>query len=308
MRFFWPIYIGAAVAGTCGVYVAAPLARPLVAVFRKPADSAVSAPVAPQAAAVLKPVAPSRPELAPPPPKPAPQQIRAAQLDEETPPALNGIYLAQRGEKPGWGVTHQRTSYYTLEGTRVGAVAGGVLLEYRKAHSSSKGGMIECVLYENGTASAPLLVSAKDIFLFTGSFRKLSAKQLKDLVGYYALSGKIALRKTELLQASAAKNPYFTAYNAAHKALMAHIDSAKTLATQRDAATELEKTRIEDRLREMKMTETRLRAEYDVQLQKFRTWKKDHPDAVAQPEKDPSIKAWTGEMAALRPRIPGLAY
>lgn len=264
-------------------------------------------------AAVLKPAAERPPELAPPPPVPAAQEMRAAAEksagpDDDVPPALNGIYLAKRGEKPGWGVTHQRTTYYTLEGSRVGSVSGGVVLEYRNAHTSSKGGMVECLLYENGSPSAPLLVSTKDIYLFTGTFRKLSTRQIKDVQAYYALSGNIASRKNELLQDAAAKNPFFASYNAAHKALMAHIESAKELGEKRDRATEVEKMQLEDQLREMKIAETRLRAEYDAQLLKFRTWKQTHASEIAQPENDPGIKKWTQEMAALRPRIPGLAY
>lgn len=308
------------VIGTCGVYVAAPLARPLVAALKGPASAEGRRPES-QGALALKPVPSRVPEVVKPPVKPAAQELRAADApapreapqqvvrpDEEQPPALNGIFLAQRGDKPGWGVTHQRASYYTLEGARVGGVAGGVILEYRNAHTSSKGGMVECVIYENGSPSAPLLVSTKDVFLFTGTFRKLSERQIKDVQAYYALSGKIASRKTELLQAAAAKNPHFAVYNAAHTALMAHIESAKELAGKRDRATELEKTQLEDRLREMKIAETRLRTEYDAQLLKFRTWKQEHASEIAKPENDPDVKKWMQEMAALRPRIPGLAY
>jgi cell division septum initiation protein DivIVA len=89
---------------------------------------------------------------------------------------------------------------------------------------------------------------------------------------------------------------------------MAHIESAKELAGKRDRATELEKTQLEDRLREMKIAETRLRTEYDAQLLKFRTWKQEHANEIAKPENDPDVKKWMQEMAALRPRIPGLAY
>ena len=79
-------------------------------------------------------------------------------------------------------------------------------------------------------------------------------------------------------------------------------------AVKRDRAMELEKTQLEDRLREMKIAETRLRMEYDAQLLKFRTWKQEHANEIAKPENDPDVKKWMQEMAALRPRIPGLAY
>ena len=309
MRFFWPIYLASALVGTAGVYFVAPFARPYVPeLFRLPTKAAqpsarpASAPVA----------APARV------PDAAGESVRppadaAARADntssEETPPALNGIYLAQRGEKPGWGVTHQRTVFYTIEGVRAGSVEGGVLLDFRGTHSSSKGGMVECVLYEHGSPSAPLLVGVKDVFLFTGSFTKLSARQREAVQAYYALSGKIANRKTELLQASAVKNPFFDTYQNAHKALMAHIDRAQALVKQREQATaEQDKVRLADELREMKVMETRLRAEYDAIHLKFRTWKQEHANEIAQPERDPSIKLWTKQKTDLIAQMPGLAY
>lgn len=306
MRFFWPVYFVSLAAGTAAVYTAAPLARPYLSAFVR-TEPPAPAPARP--AASLK-AAPARDPAAayqPAPEAPTEKAVPVAAA-EELPPALNGIYLAQRGEKPGWGVTHQRTTYYTLEGARVGTVEGGVLLEFRGTRTSSKGAMVECVLFEHGTPSAPLLVGVKDVFLFTGSHTKLSPRQAADLQAYYALNGKIANRKNELLQVAAAKNPFFAEYNAAHKALMAHIERAQELAARRDKATELEKTRIEDQLREMKVAETQLRAAYDAKHLKFRTWKQDHANELGKPEDDAFVKQWSGQMAELRPRIPGLAY
>ena len=313
MRFFWPIYLVSALVGTAGVYFVAPFARPYVPeLFRlpkpaqqnaRPASVPVTAParVPDEAGESVRQPDATRPAEA------------AAQADnkssEEMPPALNGIYLAQRGEKPGWGVTHQRTVFYTLEGVRAGSVEGGVMLDFRGTHSSSKGGMVECVLYEHGSPSAPLLVGVKDVFLFTGSFTKLSARQREAVQAYYALSGKIANRKTELLQASAVKNPFFDAYQNAHKALMAHIDRAQALVKQREQTTaEQDKVRLADELREMKVMETRIRAEYDAIHLKFRTWKQEHANEIAQPERDPSITLWTKQKTDLIAQMPGLAY
>lgn len=309
MRFFWPIYLVSALVGTAGVYFVAPFARPYVPeLFRLPTKAAQ-----PSARPASVPVTvPARvpDEAGESVRQPADAATRADNTSsEEMPPALNSIYLAQRGEKPGWGVTHQRTVFYTLEGVRAGSVEGGVLLDFRGTHSSSKGGMVECVLYEHGSPSAPLLVGVKDVFLFTGSFTKLSARQREAVQTYYALSGKIANRKTELLQASAVKNPFFDTYQSAHKALMAHIDRAQTLVKQREQTTaEQDKVRLADELREMKVMETRLRAEYDAIHLKFRKWKQEHAAEIAQPERDPSIKQWTKQKTDLIAQMPGLAY
>lgn len=318
MRFFWPIYFLSAAAGSVGVYMVAPLARPAVSRFLGPEHNAdaLQEQTLNMPAAVLKTIPRQR---APIPAKGSATAAREREdappgrmdvMDgvEDLPPALNGIYLAQRGETPGWGVTHQRTMTYALDGTRKGYIAAGSVFEYRGVRKSSKGSMAECAVVENGVPSSPVLLSSQDARLFTGSYMKLSAKQLADLQAYYTLSGKIATRKTELLQAAAAKNPFFETYQAAHKKLTDHIEKAKELTALRDKATELDRIRLSDKLREMKMAEGRLRSEYDAVHQKFREWKAQHASELARPENDPDVKQWTQQMSELRPRVPGLAY
>ena len=65
---------------------------------------------------------------------------------------------------------------------------------------------------------------------------------------------------------------------------------------------------IEDQLREMKMTEARLRREYDAAHLKFRAWKDQHAEEIAKPDEDPFVKQWAQQKAELIPRVPGLAY
>lgn len=309
MKFFWPIYVLTAVVGTAGVYVMAPLARPYVeAVFGKPELAPPSAAAGAEHSGGLElktvaPLPPAEEESVP----SRPDKPAVADEGDEMAPAMNGIYLAARGERPVWGITFQRATYYGLDGARLGHVPGGVLLDYREARVSSIGNMVECVLRENGTPSAPRLVSKKDVYLFTGSYTNLSDKQRANLQAYYALSGKVGVRKVELLQAAAAKNPFFATYNKAYRAYMAHIDAAKALTAKRDRATEAEKTRLEEQLREMKVAETALRTEYDAIHAKFRLWKEQHANEIAKAENDADVQKWTQEMTALRSSIPGLA-
>ena len=65
------------VIGTCGVYVAAPLARPLVAALKGSAPAEGRRPES-QGALALKPVPSRVPEVVKPPVKPAAQELRAA--------------------------------------------------------------------------------------------------------------------------------------------------------------------------------------------------------------------------------------
>jgi hypothetical protein len=264
MKFFWPIYLSSLGLGTAGVYVAAPYARPYVAsLFGKEGDSARPAELSGTPAAALAPrkAAPLPPRAAQPPRPAAPQAAPAEEEEEtETSPALRGVFLASYGDRPGWGVTQQRTTYYKLDGSRVGNLAGGVLFDCSKAHQSSKGLMVECAFTNSVSTNDHFLISRKDVFLFTGVQTNLSSRQIEALKAYYDLKGKIGARKSELLQASAIKNPFYTAANAAYRAFTEHTEKARALAAKRDTATELDKARLEDQLRELKVEETRLRA------------------------------------------------
>jgi chromosome segregation ATPase len=233
-------------------------------------------------------------------------QVQAEDTDD-LPPALNGIYLARQGEKPGWGITHQRAAIYTLDGTHQGYLPGGTLVEYHTKRTSSKGAMAECSTLT--PPAPPLLISFNDLRLFTASHQKLSTRQLDALRAYYELNSKIVLRKNELLLASGSQNPYFNDYQAAYKKLMAHIDHAKDLTVQRDTATSsATKIQLSDQLRSMKMDENSLRTAYDKLHQQFRAWKQAHEDTMPKAENDQQIRAWAEEMKNLRTRVPGLAY
>jgi|GEM_PF-1052270 len=328
MRFFWPVYFCVAVAGTVGVYVTAPLARSYVPDFIKIAvvpespDSNTAVPpvvvmkIVPSTAKTVRPrrVTPDIASVAPAARKveTVTEQTSGAGLPrietvDELPPALNGIYFVRRGDTPGWGMAHQRASVYKLDGSYSGNIVAGTLVEYCDLKKSSKGTMVECVVIMDRRRSEQVLVSSTELRLFTGSYEKLSGRQIADLKKYYVLNGKIAERKSELLKIAAAKNPYFSQYEAAHKKLMSHIDRVKELIDQRDKATGLIKMRLEDQLRTMKYEDGRVRAEYDAIHKKFREWKEQNADAVAKPEKDPEIIKFSGEMAELRKRVPGLA-
>jgi hypothetical protein len=299
MKFFWPIYVTSWVVGTAGIYVAAPYARPYVAGFFAPVSSEPAAEAADseeqeQVRTGMNTQGQTQPEDAP-------------ATNDEVLPALQGVYPVFRGDPPGWGITFHRSTYYKPDGVCVGNVSGGVLFDFRATRKTSRGVMIEGLFFQNGVTNGPYLVSRKDVHLFTGSHTKLSIRQRDAVLGYYALSGKIELRKFELLQASAAKNPHFSAYKDAYQVLTAHIEKAKEMMEQRDKATEVDKVRLEDQLREMKMVEARLKTEFEAQHLKFRTWKDQHASEFAKPENDPDVKRWTQEMSVQRDIVPGLA-
>ncbi len=318
MKLFWPVYSSSLIIGTAIVYILAPFCRPYVAPFLgKEAPGRQSTPAEEDSHHVSD-LSPQIFEPAPAPsvdaaipeeerPSASPAASAAQTEDTDAPPALQGIYLASYGSKPEWGITWQPTSYYKTNGTRIGQLPGGTVFTYRETLSSSKGVMVKSQLLSSGPTNDVYLIGKKDVYLFTGHYSSLTPRQRTHLTAYYALNGKIALRKNELLQASAAKNPYFSAYHAAYQAYMGHIEKAKAIGEQRDRAMNLERSQFEDKLREMKIQEMRLKTDYETAHKKFRSWKDQHADEQTKPENDPSIRNWSKEMAALRNSIPGLA-
>jgi len=298
MKLFWPLYSVSFVVATAGVYLLAPQARPYVAGLVKPH---VETPPPPAPIMQLSGVTVSQQ------PKPTAAATAPGSEERDLPPAAQGISLASSGSTPMWGITCLRTTYYKPDGTRQGHVPSGTLFTYRNTHSSSRGEVVECQFLVEGVAPTPFLVGKQDVCLFTGSHTNLTAHQLAALKSYYDLNGKIALRKSDLLQAAAAKNPFSAACNDANKAYSDHLAKAKALAAQRARATNEERSRIEDQLREMKMTELRLKTESEALQRKFNLWRDQHASEVAKPESDPDILKWTQEMASLRSIVPGLA-
>lgn len=300
MKFFWPIYLSSVVLGTVGVYVAAPLARPYLASamrndFPAAAPSAAAANDAGAASASGRGGASGEAES-------------PAKEDEEPTPAMLGVYLASYGDRPGWGITNQRTVSYKPDGTRVGNVPGGLIVSAGLARKSTKGLMIECRFQEGGLTNGLYLVMQKDLYLFTGAYTNLSVRQREALRTYYGLNGKIEARKTDLLLASAAKNPHLSEANAAYKAYTANGEKTRELLLQRDRAVNQDRSRIEDELRELKLKEVTLKADLEAANQKFRGWKLEHGGEVAKPDNDADIKKWRQEMADIRPRLPGLVF
>lgn len=220
-----------------------------------------------------------------------------------------GVLLVQRGDvAPAWGVVRQQANYYLADGRRIGLVDAGVLIEYRKSVPSPKGLLADCfICATNGSVPARALINQKDLHLFTGSYRGLSAAQLKDVRTYYELAGKRIARKNELLQASAAKNPNFSAYRSAYQALMAHVEKNKAALDCRDRAVDDERVQAQARLYELRMEERRLRITYEEAEKKFKDWKKAHAEELQAPDDDPDIALWSKLQRMLAPGIAGLA-
>ena len=230
--------------------------------------------------------------------------------DKQTWAPPRGIQLVLRGDLvPMWGVVRKQTSRYRADGGWLGFVDAGALIDYRRTVSSSKGPMAECLLgVTNGVLPARTLISLEALHLFTGSYTSLSKEQIRDLQTYYEVAGKIESRKNEMLQASAAKNPFFPAYQSSYQALAAHIERAKEEVVRRDHAAGAEKVQAQERLFKMRMEERRLDIAFQEAEKKVKEWKKEHAGEWQSPDKDLDIKRWEKLRHTLAPSIPGLAF
>lgn len=311
MKLSWPLYLSVFFLGTSGVYFAAPLARPYVATLlgKKNETPQSSASLAEFAESIAEPIAPQQPAANVPPQATteAPADTTGDEPEDTEPlPGTRGIYVVSYGHKPEWGVSTQQTSYYKLDGSRLGDIQGGTLFTCKEARTSSKGVMVTCTFISGTLTNMVFLISKKDVCLFTGSPAALSPRQRTALQTYYELNGKIILRKNELFLASASKNPYFSEYKTAYNAYMSHIEKGKELLMQRDHAMNAERARLNLTLEEMKASETQLKTEYDIEHRKFSIWKNQHASQTINPEDDPDVQKWTQEMAPLHSVVPSL--
>jgi len=300
MKFFWKIFVVTSVVGSVVIYVAAPMVGPwLMAHFRG------GEPPFEEEAAESQDM--SVPTVAPEPLRPAITPPKTPEADD-TSPALEGVYPAKSNEQPGWGVTSHRVSYYKADGSYAGTVEGGVLFDCIKTITSSKGAMVECRFLQEGMANEPFLIGRKEAQFFTASHRKLSKSRIQALKDYYALNGKIEVRRADILEENAKRNPHFAAARAAYEAFQKNVQEAKQLEQMRDKLTDAKRMELEDKLRELKLREGGLKKTLDEANEKFAAWKKAHAEELPDPKDDPDIKRWTQEKRRLADALPGLAH
>ncbi|MEI7946305.1 MAG: hypothetical protein WCJ02_06390 [bacterium] len=221
-------------------------------------------------------------------------------------PALEGIYYA-RAEHPGWGITHQKTSYYNEKGAYLGTLDSGEIINCLKTKiTSSKGDLLECQL--RNSTNAVLFVARKDAHFFTGDLNKLAAKQIQMLVTYYQLTTKIPDRRRKLLEENATLNPHLQASRVAYQALIKNIEEAKLLQQQQSTATDSKKTELDEALLALKIKEAGLKKAFDEVQKNFIEWKMQHASQFQNPDSDPTIKTWIAEKQKLKTALPGLAF
>ena len=297
MKIFWMIFFATFIVGSMAIYAYAPKAAPRVLAFFHAEGSPAEDPMVSHV--------PVKVEAEP--VRPAPEPLKTLD-DDDVSPALEGIFPARSNEQPGWGITSHRVSYYKADGSYAGTVEGGVIFDCTKTVTSSKGTMIECRFLQEGMTDDPFLIGRKDAQFFTASHQKMSKSRTQALKDYYALNGKIEVRRTELLEKGAEQNPHFIAARVAHEAFQKNIQEAKRLEQMRDTLSDSKRVALEDKLRELKLKEVTLKKNFEEKQDKFVAWKKAHAAELPKPEDDTTIQEWAREKKRLAAALPGLAY
>lgn len=302
------IYASVAIAGSLVIYLAAPLARPLMERFVKAEVAQTVITNAPQLTHVPFDGDEEVPEIQSLVKPEVPPVAVVEANDIGDPPALLGIFHVSGREKPSWGVVQTKTNLYAEDGKRLGEVPAGIVVYYKEARVSSKGTMAWCSLLHKGKEEGPFLIKRIDLALFTGDYGKLSTQQRATVEAYYKARSAAEERKKELMHQLAVKNPYYMQYKTAYELYMAHIDSSKALTAKRDAAEGLVRINADDQLRRMKTEGAALQKNYDEIHLKYKEWKEAHAASLPNFASDQKFNEHRSEMQRLAKLIPGLAY
>lgn len=218
--------------------------------------------------------------------------------EEEDMPSLRGVMQADPKDAM-WGVVNQVSHIRNLsDGTDAGTVDGGrILVIEQRQHGESGYELIGNFAVHQ--REEPVIMSAADLYCFSGDFNKLSTRQQIALTTYYKLRGEAVALRARLLKESGARSPFFEQTVEANNKL-------KALAAQ---AAELEsKDRTDSRLAKLKNEQAVAHDKYVKLLEKHRAWKKEHASELSDPEKDPKYLEIRAQMQGYAKAIPGLAY
>lgn len=205
-----------------------------------------------------------------------------------------------------WGILVETTNVYNAAGTPTGKLPGGTVVERVSVHESSRGSMVRCRVLHNQLWREGIFVPELALAMFQGSYVNASPRDRDRIVRYFTLRSMVADRRDELRESSIRANPHFTAYQAAAKALTEFQAKAKELVAQRDAATGMERSRLEDTLRRLKSDESAILHSFRKAEEPYKRWRASNDDGSVAIASDAQINAWENELAALEPDVRGM--
>ncbi len=265
----------------------------------QPAQQAVSVETLPANSYRATEDQPEQPERTPEvPPRPA-YSYAEPQPEPSVPPQPAGpVY--------DWGLLAETTNSYTSSGTSNGKLSAGTVVERISTHESSHGTLLRCRVLRQQRWGETVYVPATAVIMFAGPFVEAPVEDRNLLVRYFLLRGKIDDRSSTLRDRAVRANPHFQQYQAAAKALTEFTASSKGLIERRDAATGLEKSRLEDDLRRLKAREAQILHNFRQAEGPYKRWRSRNDDGSAAIAGDSEINAWENEMMKLEPRVRGM--
>ncbi|MBR4171050.1 MAG: hypothetical protein IKR48_05310 [Kiritimatiellae bacterium] len=290
MKFFWPVYLSVAVVGSAAIFFLAPKLgwqRESVA-EQGPERITVSANL------------------------PTDVTRRTASGSDALPhvtgqdPISLGIFLARPNQNPEWGITARETIRYSARGKNLGPIPAATIFRFHKKIKSEDGNQLVSCSIIPGNPSETSLVALASTRLFVGDPNRLSAKHRETMLAYYRLAGQIARRKEDLAREAAAKNPFFVAWSQARKNLRQHQAESRQLTAQRERASGDASMKLTEKLQKRRYDQAALEQKERAAYAQYADWKKKHPEATPDAEKDPKVEALRKQMTALEPTITGL--
>lgn len=223
----------------------------------------------------------------------------SASSPEESPPPPTGPVH-------DWGVLAETATWYTAQGTAAGRLTGGTVVERLSSHESSLGAMARCRVLHNQVWRDNVFILEPSLVMFQGAFTSTPVSTRDRIVRYFTLRSLIGDRETETKERLLRSNPYFATYQAAAKTYTEFQARVKDLVAKRDAATGMERARLEDTLWKLKSEQTTLLANLSRAEEPYKRWRAANVDNRPAPPSDAQIKTWQDELAALEPEIRGM--
>lgn len=315
MSGFYARYVGTLVVGVAAVWVGVPeikrgLGTPEAARMPPPAGEAEPrAPVRFAPAVVRRPARPpdrpsetpaAEPERAQPTPAPEPVGVTPTVVSapEPQPQPQGPVY--------DWGVLAETTNCYTAAGMPNGKLPGGTVVERMSVHESSRGTLLRCRVLHNQMWREGFFVPESAVVMFQGAYTAAPSQDRDKIVRYFTLRALIADRRADLRDRAVRANPHFAAYQAAAKALTEFQAKAKGLVAQRDAATGMARSRLDDELRRLKAEESKILYDFRKAEDPYKRWRSRNDDGSAAIAADAQINAWENELMAMEPTVRGM--
>ncbi len=202
-----------------------------------------------------------------------------------------------------WGILAEAARAYSDSGQPQDRYAGGTVVEILSGHNSSSGRLLRCRVLVRQDWVDGLFFAEDAVVRFEGGFADAPHAERDQLIEYFQLKDKVATRRAELQEQVVRSNPHFSEYQAAARAMMEHQECTQDLAARRDAATGMQRSRLEDELRRLNAGRAEVQRRFKAVDEPYRRWRAENVEGSDASAADPRIRDWERRMEALEPAV-----